>query len=87
MTNADSVLKSRDVTLPGKVRITKAMDMYNCESWMVKKAEHHRIDAFELWCWKRLLKVPRTAKRSNQSILREIIPKYSLRGLMLKLKL
>ena len=84
MTNAGSVLKSRDITMPGKVHITKAMGMYSCESWMIKKAEHCRIDAFELWCWKRLLKVPGTAKRSNQSVLREMNPKYSLRGLMLK---
>ena len=89
-TNLDSVLKSRDITLPTKVHIVKAMVfpvvMYNCEGWTVKKPEHQRIDAFELWCWRRLLKVPWTAKRSNQSILREINPEYSLEGLMLKLK-
>ena len=91
MTNLDSVLKSRDITLPTKVCIVKAMVFpmvtYRCESWTVKKAEHHRIDAFELCCWRRLLKVPWTAWRSNQSILREINPEYSLEGLMLKLKL
>ena len=91
MTNPDSILKSRDITLPTKVRLVKAMVfpvvMYRCESWTVKKAEHRRIDAFELWCWRRLLKVPWTARRSYQSILKEISPGYSLEGLMLKLKL
>ena len=90
MANLDSMLKSRDITLPTKVHIVKAMVfpvvMYGCESWMVKKAECQRIDAFELWCWRRLLRVPWTARRSNQSILREINPEYSLKGLMLKLK-
>ena len=91
MTNLDSILKSRDITLLTKVHLVKAMVfpvvMYGCESWTVKKAEHGRIDAFELWCWRRLLRVPWTARRSNQSILREISPGYSLEGLMLKLKL
>ena len=91
MTNLDSILKSRDVTLPTKVHIIKAMVfpvvMYRCESWTIKKAEHQRIDAFKLWCWRRLLRVPRTARRSNQSVLKEIIPEYSLEGLILKLKL
>ena len=91
MTNLDSILKSRDITLPTKVFVVKAMVfpvvMYGCESWSIKKAEHQRIDAFELWCWKRLLRVPWTARRSNQSILKEISPEYSLEGLMLKLKL
>ena len=91
MTNLDSILKSRDITLPEKVHLVKAMVflvvMYGCESWTVKRAEHQRIDAFELWCWRRLLKVPRTARRSNQSILKEISPGCSLKGLMLKLKL
>ena len=91
MTNLDSILKSRDITLPTKVHLVKAMVftivMYGCESWTVKKAEHRRIDAFELWCWRRLLRVPRTARRSNQSILKEISPDYSLEGLMMKLKL
>ena len=90
MTNLDSILKSRDITLPTKVRLVKAMVfpvMYGCESWTVKKAEHWRIDAFELWCWRRLLRVPWTARRSNQSILKEISPDYSLAGLMLKPKL
>ena len=91
MTDLDSVLKSRDITLPTKVRIVKTMVFpvvtYGCERWTVKKAEHQRIDAFELRCWRRLLKVPWTARRSNQSILREIYPEYSLEGLMLKLKL
>ena len=91
MTNLDSILKSRDVTLPTRVCLVKAMVfpvvMYGCESWTVKKAEHWRIDAFELWCWRRLLRVPWTAKRSNQSILKEISPGCSLEGLMLKLKL
>ena len=91
MTNLDSILKSRDITLSTKVRLVKAMVfpviMYGCESWTVKKAEHRRIDGFELWCWRRLLRVPWTARRSNQSILKEISPEYSLEGLMLKLKL
>ena len=91
MTNINSMLKSRDITLPTKVHLVKAMGfpvvMYGCESWTIKKAECQRIDAFELWCWRRLLRVPWTAKRSNQSILKEIIPEYSLKGLMLKLKL
>ena len=91
MTNLDNILKSRDITLSTKVRLVKAMDfpvvMYGCESWTVKKADCQRIDAFELWCWRRLLKVPWTARRSNQSILREISPGCSLEGLMLKLKL
>ena len=91
MTNLDSILKSRDITLPTKVRLVKAMVfpvvMYECESWTVKKAEHWRIDAFELWCWRRLLRVPWTARRSNQSILKEISPGCSLERLMLKLKL
>ena len=90
MTNLDSILKSRDITLPTKVRLVKVMIfpvvMYGCESWTIKKAERRRIDAFELWCWKRLLRVPWTAKRSNQSILKEISPDYSSEGLMLKLK-
>ena len=91
MTNLDSVLKSRDLTLPTNIHIVKAMVFpvvtYSFESWTVKKAERQRIDAFELWCWRRLLKVLWTARRSNQSILREISPEYSLEGLMLKLKL
>ena len=91
MTNLDSILKSRDITLPTKVCLVKAMVfpviMYGCDSWTIKKAEHQRIDAFELWCWRRLLRVPWTAKRSNQSILKEVSPEYSLEGLMLKLKL
>ena len=91
MTNLDSMLKSRDITFPTKVYLVKAMVfsvvMYGCESWAIKKAEHQRIDAFELWCWRRLLRVPWTARRSNQSILREISPKYSLEVLMLRLKL
>ena len=91
MTNLDSILKSRDITLPTKVRLVKAMVfpvvMYGCESWTMKKVEHQRIDAFELWCWRRLLRVPRTSRRSNQSILKEISPGCSLEGLMLKLKL
>ena len=91
MINLDSIFKSRDITLPTKVRLVKAMDfpvvMYGCESWTVKKAERRRIDAFELWCWRRLLRVPWTAKRSNQSILKEISPGCSLEGTMLKLKL
>ena len=91
MTNLDSIFKSRDITLPAKVHLVKAMVfpgvMYGCESWTVKKAEHRRIDAFELWCWRRLLRVPWTARSSNQSILREISPGISLEGMMLKLKL
>ena len=90
MINLDSVLKSRDITLPTKVRLVKAMVfpvvMDGCESWTVKKAEHPRIDAFELWCWRRLLRVPWTARRSNKSILKEIKPEYSLKGLTLKLQ-
>jgi len=90
MTKLESILKSRDVTLPTKVRLVKALVfpvvMYGCESWTVKKAEHQRMDAFELWCWRRLLRVPWTARRSNQSILKEISPGCSLEGLMLKLK-
>ena len=91
MTNLDSILKSRDITLPTKVRLVKAMVfpvvMYGCESWTVKKAERRRIETFELWCWRRLLRVPWTARRSNQSILRDISPGISLEGMMLKLKL
>ena len=91
MTNLDSIVKSRDVTLPAKVHFIKAMVfpvvMYGCESWTIKKAEHRRIDAFELWCWRRLLRVPWAARISNQSILKEIISEYSLEGLMLNLKL
>ena len=91
MTSLDSILKSRDINLPTKVHLVKAMAfpvvMYGCERWSVKKAEHRRIDAFELWCWRRLLRVSWTARRSNQSILEEISPEYSLEGLMLKLKL
>ena len=91
MTNLDSILKSRDITLSTKVRLAKAMVfpvvIYGCESWTLKKAEHRRIDAFELWCWRRLLRVPWTARRSYQSILKEISPGCSLEGLMLKLKL
>ena len=91
MTNLDSILKSRDITLSTKVRLVKAMVfpvvMYGCESWTLKKAKHQRIDAFELWCWRRLLRVPWTARRSNQPILKEISPGCSLEGLMLKLKL
>ena len=87
---ADSILKSRDITLPTKVHLVKAVDfpvvMYRCESWTIKKAELHRIDAFELWCWRRLLRVSWTARRSNQLILKEISPEYSLEGLVLKLK-
>ena len=90
LTNPDSVLKSRDITLLTKVCVVKAMAspvvMYGCESWTIKKAEHQRIDAFELWCWRRLLRVPWTARRSNQSILKEINPEYSWEGLMLKLQ-
>ena len=91
MTNLDGILKSRDITLPSKVHLVKAMVfpivMYGCESWTIKKAEHWTIDAFELWCWRRLLRVPWTARRSNQSILKEISPEYSLEGLILKPKL
>ena len=91
MTNLDSILKSRDITLPTKVHLVKAMVfpvvMYQCESWTIKKVECRRIDAFELWCWRRLLRVPWTVRRSNQSILKEISPEYSLEGLMLKLQL
>ena len=91
MTNLDNILKSKDITLPTKVRLVKAMVFpmvtYSCESWTVKKAEHRRIDAFELWCWRRLLRVPWTARRSNQFILKEISPRCSLEGMMLKLKL
>ena len=91
MTNLDSIFKSRDITLPTKVHLVKAMVfpvvMYGCESWIIKKAECQRIDAFELWCWRRLLRVPCTARRSNQSILKEISPGISLEGMMLKLKL
>ena len=91
MSNLDSTLKSRDITLPTKICLVKAMVFpvvtYRCESWTIKKAEHWRIDAFELWCWRRLLRVPWTARRSNLSILKEISPEYSLEGLMLKLKL
>ena len=90
-TNLDSILKSRDITLPTKVHLVKAMVfplvMYGCESWSVKKAEHRRTDAFELWCWRRLLRVPWTARRSNQSVLKEINPGISLEGMMVKLKL
>ena len=91
MTNLDTMLKSRDITLPTKVCVSKAIVfpvvMYECESWTINKAEHRRIDAFELWCWRRLLRVPWTARRSNQSILKEVSPGCSLEGLMLKLKL
>ena len=91
MTNLDSIIKSRDITLPTKVHLVKVMVfqvvMCGCESWTIKKAEHRRIDAFELWCWRRLLRVPWNARRSNQSILKEISPEYSLEGQMLKLKL
>jgi len=91
MTNLDSIFKSRDITLPTKVHLIKAMVfpvvMYGCESWAIKKSEHWRINAFELWCWRRLLRIPWTVKRSNQSILKEISPEYSLQGLRLKLKL
>ena len=91
MTNLDSILKSRDITLPTKVHLVKSMVfpvvMYGCESWTIKKAEHRRIDVFELWCWRRLLRVPWTEMRSNQSTLKEISPEYSLEGLMLKSKL
>ena len=91
MTNLDSILKVRNVTLPTKVNLVKVMVfpvvMYGCENWTVKKAEHRKMDAFELWCWRRLLRVPWTARRSNQSILKEISPEYSLEGLILKLQL
>ena len=91
MTNLDSILRIRDITLPTKVCLVKAVIFpvvtYRCENWTVKKAEHQRIDVFELWCWRRLLRVPWTTRRSNQSILKEISPEYSLEGLMLKLKL
>ena len=91
MTNLDSILKSRDITLPTNVHLVKAMEfpvvMYGCESWTMKKAEHRRIDAFEFWCWRRLLRVPWTSRRANQSILKEISPGCSLEGLMLSLKL
>ena len=91
MTNLDSVVKSRDITLPTKVCLVRAMVfqivVYGCESWTIKKAEHRGIDAFELWCWRRLLRVPWTARRSNQCLIKEISPEYSLKGLMLKLKL
>ena len=91
MTNLDSILKSRDITLPTEAHLVKAMVfpvvMYGCDSWTIKKAERRRIDAFELWCWRRLLRVPWTVRRSNQSILKEISPEYSSEGLMLKLKL
>ena len=91
MTNLESILKRRDITLSTKVHLVKAMVfpvvMYGCECWTIKKAEHRRIDAFELWCWRRLLRVPRTARISNHSILKEISPEYSLEGLILKLKL
>ena len=90
MTNLDSILKSRDITLPTKVHLIRAIVfsvvMHGCDSWTIKKAEHQRIDDFELWCWRRLLRVPWIARRSNQSILKEISPEYSLEGLMLKLK-
>ena len=91
MNNLDSILKSRDITLPAKVHLVKAMVcpvvMYGCEGWIIKKAECQRIDAFELWCWRRLVRVPWTARRSNQSILKKINPEYPLEGLMLRLKL
>ena len=91
VTHLDSILKNRDITLPTKVHLVKAivfpLVMYGCESWTIKKAEHHRTDAFELWCWRRLFRVPWTARRSNQSILKEIRPVISLEGMMLKLKL
>ena len=91
MTNLDRILKSRDITLPTKICLIKAMVfpvvMYGCESWTIKKAEHQKTDAFKLWCWRKLLRIPWTARRSNQSILKEINPEYSLEGLMLKLKL
>ena len=91
MTNLDSILKSRDITLPTKIRIVKGMVfpvvMYGCECWTIKKTEYQRTDAFQLWCWRKLLRVPWTARRSNQSLLAEISPEYALEGLMLKLKL
>ena len=91
MTNLETLLKSRNITLPTKVHLVKAVVfpviMYECESWTIKKVEHRRIDAFELWCWRRLLRIPWTARRSNQPILKEVNPEYSLEGLMLKLKL
>ena len=91
MTNLDNILKSKDITLPTKVCLVKAVVfpvvMYGCESWTIKKSEHQRIDTFQLWCWKRLLRVPWTERRSNQTILKEINPEYSVEGLMLKLKL
>ena len=91
MTNLDSIFKSRDITLPSKIHLVKAMVfplvVYGCQSWTIKKAEHQRIDAFELWCWRRLLRVPWTSRRSNQSTLKEISPAYSLEGLILKWKL
>ena len=90
MTSLDCILKSRDITLPAKVQLVKAVFpvvIYGCENWIIRKAEHQKIDAFELWCWRRLLRVPWTARRPNQSILKEISPEYSLEGLMLKLKL
>ena len=91
MLNLDSIFKSTDITLPTKVRLVKSVDfpvvMYGCESWSIKKAEHQRIDASELWCWRRFLRVPWTERRSNQSILKEISPEHSLEGMMLKLKL
>ena len=91
MLNLDSILKSTDITLPTKVHLVKSVDfpvvMYGCESWSIKKAEHQRIDAFELWCWRRFLRVPWTVRRSNQSILKKISPEHSLEGLMLKWKL
>ena len=90
MTNLDSILKNKDITLPTKVRLVKAMVfpvvMYGCESWTIKKAKHRRIDAFELWCWRRLLRVPWTTRGSNQSVLKQISPEFSLKGLMLKLQ-
>ena len=90
MTNLDSIVKTRDIVLPTKFHLVKAVVfpivMYGCESWTIKKAEHRRLDAFELWCWRRILRVPCTARRSNQSILKEISPEYSLKGLILKLK-
>ena len=90
MTNLDSILKSRDITLPSKVHLAKAkvfpVVMYGCESWTIKKDEHRRVDAFELWCWRRLLRIPWTARRSNQSVLKEIYPEYSWEGLKLKLQ-
>jgi len=91
MTNLDSIFKSRDITLPTKIHLVNAMVfpvvMYGCESWTIKKAEHQRIDAFELWCWRRILRVPWTVRRSNKSVLKEISPEYSLEGLILNLKL